>query len=198
MKTVSDLLITALFTVFVQNLVLSSGLGMSEAIRVSKKPGTFGKIAVMISGFSVITSVICSLLNNKALSLKTLPFAGKAAVYGGILAGVYIFVALLLKLIFRVSDKLLGTLGIAALNTLVFAVPFINDSAAYSFVFAVGSGIGAGIAFVLAAALISKGSAALEKNKNIPEAFRGTPAMLIYVGLLSLAFAGFAGTSLFA
>ncbi|MBP3696476.1 MAG: hypothetical protein J6J45_02940 [Clostridia bacterium] len=198
MKIVSDLLITALFTVFVQNLVLSSGLGMSEAIRVSKKPGTFGKIAVMISGFSVITSVICSLLNNKALSLKTLPFAGKAAVYGGILAGVYIFVALLLKLIFRVSDKLLGTLGIAALNTLVFAVPFINDSAAYSFVFAVGSGIGAGIAFVLAAALISKGSAALEKNKNIPEAFRGTPAMLIYVGLLSLAFAGFAGTSLFA
>ncbi len=197
MKIVSDLLITALFTVFVQNLVLSSGLGMSEAIRVSKKPGTFGKIAVMISGFSVITSVICSLLN-KALSLKTLPFAGKAAVYGGILAGVYIFVALLLKLIFRVSDKLLGTLGIAALNTLVFAVPFINDSAAYSFVFAVGSGIGAGIAFVLAAALISKGSAALEKNKNIPEAFRGTPAMLIYVGLLSLAFAGFAGTSLFA
>ena len=87
---------------------------------------------------------------------------------------------------------------VAAKNTLVFAVPFINDSAAYSFVFAVGSGIGAGIAFVLAAALISKGSAALEKNKNIPEVFKGTPAMLIYVGLLSLAFAGFAGTSLFA
>ncbi len=38
MKIVSDLLITALFTVFVQNLVLSSGLGMSEAIRVSKNP----------------------------------------------------------------------------------------------------------------------------------------------------------------
>lgn len=197
MKIVSDLLITALFTVFVQNLVLSSGLGMSEAIRVSKKPGTFGKIAVMISTFSVITSVICSLLNN-VLGLSVLPFSGKAVVYGGILAGVYIVAALLLKLIFRVNDKFLGTLGIAALNTLVFAVPFINDSAAYSFTFAVGSGVGAGIAFVLAAALISKGSAALEKNKNIPDAFKGTPAMLIYTGLLSLAFAGFAGTSLFA
>lgn len=197
MKMISDLLITALFTVFVQNLVLSSGLGMSEAIRVSTKPGTFGKFAVMISGFSVVTSVICSLLN-ALTGFANLPFAGKAAVYGCVLAAVYIIAALLMKLIFRASDKLLGTLGIAAFNTLVFAVPFINESAAYSLADAVGSGIGAGIAFVLAAALISKGSAALEKNENVPEAFKGTPAMLIYVGLLSLAFAGFADSSLFA
>lgn len=197
MKMISDLLITALFTVFVQNLVLSSGLGMSEAIRVSTKPGTFGKFAVMISGFSVVTSVICSLLNT-VLGFEGMPFAGKAAVYGGILAAVYIVVALLIKLIFRATDKFLGTLGIAALNTLVFAIPFINESAAYSFADAVGSGIGAGIAFVLAAALISKGSEALKKNEDIPEAFKGTPAMLIYVGLLSLAFAGFADSTLFA
>lgn len=193
---ISDLLITALFTVFIQNLVLNSGLGISEAIRVSTKPGTFGKIAGMISGFSVVTSVICSALNS-ASNFANLPFAGKAAVYGGVLAAVYLLVALLLKLIFRASDKLLGTLGIAALNTLVFAVPFINQSAAYSFADAIGSGIGAGIAFILAAALISKGSSALKNNKNIPEAFKGTPAMLIYVGLLSLAFAGFADSSLF-
>lgn len=196
MKMVSDLLITALFTVFVQNLVLNSGLGMSEAIRVSTKPGMFGKFAAMISGFSVVTSVICSLLNT-VIGFGAMPFAGKAAVYGGILAAVYILICVILKLIFRVTDKFLGTLGIAALNTLVFAVPFINDSAAYSFADSIGSGLGAGIAFVLAAALISKGSAALDKNENIPEAFRGTPAMLIYVGLLSLAFAGFADSSLF-
>ena len=144
MKMISDLLITALFTVFIQNLVLNSGLGISEAIRVSTKPGTFGKIAGMISGFSVVTSVICSALNSTS-NFANLPFAGKAAVYSGVLAAVYLLVALLLKLIFRASDKLLGTLGIAALNTLVFAVPFINQSAAYSFADAIGSGIGAGI-----------------------------------------------------
>ena len=196
MKMISDLLITALFTVFIQNLVLNSGLGISEAIRVSTKPGTFGKIAGMISGFSIVTSVICSALNQTS-NFANLPFAGKAAVYGGVLAAFYLVVAILLKLIFRASDKLLGTIGIAALNTLVFAVPFINQSAAYSFADATGSGIGAGIAFILAAALISKGSDALKNNENIPEVFKGTPAMLIYVGLLSLAFAGFADSSLF-
>lgn len=196
MKMMTSLLITALYTVFVQNLVLSSGLGMSEAIRVSTKPGTFGKIALTISGFSVTTSAICSLLNTVS-AVAAFSFAGKAAVYGLVLAGVYLVVATVMKLVFRVSDKQLGTMGIAALNTLVFAIPFINSSAAYTFANSIGSGIGAGIAFILAAALISKGSQALSANKDVPKAFQGTPSLLIYVGLLSLAFAGFTDTTLF-
>lgn len=196
MKMLTGLLITALYTVFVQNLVLSSGLGMSEAIRVSTKPGTFGKIALTISGFSVATSAICTLLNTVS-AVAGLSFAGKAAIYGLVLAGVYLVAATVMKLIFRVSDKELGTMGIAALNTLVFAIPFINSSAAYTFANSIGSGIGAGIAFILAAALISKGSQALSANKDVPKAFQGTPSLLIYVGLLSLAFAGFTDTTLF-
>ena len=86
MKIISDMLVTALYTVFVQNLVLSAGLGMSEAIRVSSKPGTFGRLAVMISGFSVATSIICSLLDTSEL-LAVTGYAGRAAVYGGVLAG---------------------------------------------------------------------------------------------------------------
>lgn len=196
MKMITDLLITALYTVFVQNLVLSSGLGMSEAIRVSTRPGTFGKIALTISGFSVATSAICSLLNTVS-AVAVFTFAGKAAIYGLVLAGVYLVAATVMKLIFRVSDKELGTMGIAALNTLVFAIPFINSSAAYTFANSIGSGIGAGIAFILAAALISKGSQALSANQDVPKAFQGTPSLLIYVGLLSLAFAGFTDTTLF-
>ena len=196
MKIITGLLITALYTVFVQNLVLSTGLGMSEAIRVSTKPGSFGKIALTISGFSVATSAICSLLNSFT-AVATFSFAGKAAIYGLVLAGVYLIVASVMKLIFRVSDKELGTMGIAALNTFVFAIPFINSSAAYSFANSIGSGIGAGIAFILAAALISKGSSAINANDEVPEVFRGTPSLLIYVGLLSLAFAGFTDSTLF-
>lgn len=145
MKIISDMLVTALYTVFVQNLVLSAGLGMSEAIRVSSKPGTFGRLAVMISGFSVVTSIICSLLDTSEL----------------------------------------------------LAVPYINNSAAYSFADSIGSGIGAGIAFVLAAALIGKGAELLNSNDRIPQVFKGAPAMLLYVGLLSLAFAGFTDSTLF-
>lgn len=196
MKIMTDLLLTALYTVFIQNLVLSSGLGMSEAIRVSTKPGTFGRFAVMISGFSVVTSVLCSLLGSIP-ELADVTYAARAAIYGGVLAAVYIIVAVALRFIFKASQKLLSTLGIAALNTLVLAIPYINHSAAYSFADSIGSGLGAGFAFVLAAALISKGSQILEENERIPTVFKGTPTMFIYVAMLSLAFTGFSDKNLF-
>lgn len=196
MKIMSDLLLTALYTVFIQNLVLSSGLGMSEAIRVSTKPGTFGRFAVMISGFSVVTSILCSLLGNVP-ALADVTYAVRAAIYGGVLAAVYIVTALLMRFVFKVSPKFLSTLGIAALNTLVLAIPYINHSAAYSFADSIGSGLGAGFAFVLAAALISKGSQLLAENDNIPAVFKGTPAMFLYVAMISLAFTGFSDTNLF-
>ncbi len=196
MRIITDLLITALYTVFVQNLVLSSGLGMSEAIRASTKPGIFGKFALMISGFSVVTSALCSAIDS-IKPLETMPYAVRAAIYAGILAAVYIIVAAVMRFVFRSSAKNLGTLGIAALNTLVFAIPHINNSAAYSLAGSIGSGIGAGAAFVLAAALINCGSRKLSENEDIPEAFKGTPAMFIYVAMLSLAFAGFTDTNIF-
>lgn len=196
MKIAYDLLITALYTVFVQNMVMSFGLGTSEAIRVSSKPGSFGKLALMISGFSVATSVICKIIDDFTAVME-LTYAARAGIYGGILAVAYLFAAIIAIVVFRVSKKTLGILGIAALNTLVFAVPFINNTAAYSFADCIGSGIGAGIAFVLAAALINRGAERIEKSEDIPAVFKGTPAMFIYVGILSLAFAGFADSTLF-
>ena len=87
MRMITDLLITALYTVFLQNLVLSSGLGMSEAFRASTKPGIFGRFALMISGFSVVTSTICSAVDS-IKSLEAMPYAVRAAIYAGILAAV--------------------------------------------------------------------------------------------------------------
>jgi Na+-translocating ferredoxin:NAD+ oxidoreductase RnfA subunit len=117
-------------------------------------------------------------------------------IYGGVLTAVYAVTALIVHLITR-DKELLGNLGISALNTLVFAVPYINNNAAYSLQNSIGLGLGAGAAFVLAAALIGSGSRALEKNRHIPPAFRGTPAMFLYVALISLGFTGFTGTALF-
>lgn len=196
MKLMLDLFVTALYTVFIQNLVFSGGYGMSEAIRVSAKPSSFGAFAAIISGFSVVTSTICALLEGIP-AFSGLPDSLYAAVYGIVLAAVFLIVALIANYVVKASRQFLNTLGIAALNTMVLAIPFINRRAAYSFAGCIGSGLGAGIAFVLAAALISKGAYYISENDDIPELFKGTPAMFLYVGLLSLAFAGFTGSSIF-
>ena len=140
MKALTQLLIVAFYTVFIQNLVLSSGLGISEAIRISSKPGTFGKIAVMISGFSVITSAICGFID-MIPAVTGISYAMRALIYGAVLAVVFAVVAVFAKFLFKASDKFLGTLGIAALNTLVFALPHINNHAAYSFAGSIGAAL---------------------------------------------------------
>ena len=50
---------------------------------------------------------------------------------------------------------------------------------------------------VLAVLLINAGIRHIANNENIPAVFRGTPVLLIYVSLLSLAFSCFTGESLF-
>jgi len=58
-----------------------------------------------------------------------------------------------------------------------------------------GYAFGTGIAFFLASILVFEGTRKL-KGSHIPEAFRGLPATLIYIGILSLAFYGLIGHKL--
>ena len=108
----------------------------------------------------------------------------------------YAVVLIISVAVFRAKDRTVRRIGIAAFNTLVIAVPFINYRAAFTVAQAVGSGIGSGFAFVIAVLLINVGLRRLNSNPNIPEAFKGTPAIFIYVSILSLAFSGFAGSGL--
>ena len=83
MKMISDLLTTALYTVFIQNLVLSSGLGMSEAIRASKELMTGNKWRLFCLEFSFFGwSILAALsLGIGGLFLRPYVEAAVAAFY---------------------------------------------------------------------------------------------------------------------
>ena len=187
-----DLLSTALYTVFIQNLVFNGGYAASEALMLAKKPRRLWMFSAMIAFFSTVTALAC-----RALELVPQHANLPAALHFAMYSAVLIVVFLILKLALGATEKFLGTLGMAALNTLVLATPLLNRSAAYTVPESIGSGIGAGLAFILAATLICKGLHIISQNQDIPKAFRGTPAAFIYVALLSLAFSGFSGSSLF-
>ncbi len=196
MKLFFDILTTALYTVFIQNLVFSGGYGSSEAVRTAAKPRRFFLYAGFIVYFSVSVSLLCRLADN----IPAISAAGNAAhlaVSGGILVLVYLLTSVFMHIVLKAETKFLNALGIAALNTLVLAIPLINRRAANSAAQSVGTGLGAGFAFIVAVALIGRGMQTLSANKNIPSAFQGTPAVFLYIALLSLAFTGFSGSSLF-
>lgn len=192
-----DMLTVALYTVFIQNLVFSGGYGASEAVRIAAKPRRLLLFSAYIAYFAIVTSAACRALDFIP-AVKALSDTAHTAIFIVVLIICYVLTAILFWVILGAEPKFLSQLGISALNTLVLAVPFINYRAAYNFPESLGTGIGAGAAFFLAVFLIGKGMGRLCANKDIPPAFQGTPVIFIYVALLSLAFTGFSGSSLFA
>lgn len=192
-----DLFYVAIYTVFIQNLVLIGGYGASEAVRIAAKPRRFFLFALSIAYFSVVTSAGCRILDFIP-SVFALKDSAHAAIYIFMLVLVYLITAVLIRIFLKAEPKFLSLLGISALNTLVLAIPFINHRAAYNLTESIGTGLGAGLAFILAVAFLRNGMQRLEQNKDIPAAFRGIPAIFVYIALLSLAFTGFSGSSLFA
>lgn len=197
MSSLISFLETALYMIFVQNLVFSGGYGSSEAIRMSAKPKRFLTFSVMITYFSTLTAVVCRSLDYVDY-IDSLSLGYHTMIFGAVLTVIFLITVLVFKLFFSPNEKFYSTISIAALNTLVFAVPLINRQAGFSLLQSVGTGIGSGLSFIIALFLINVGLRRLESNKNIPPLFKGTPAVFLYVAMLSLAFAGLSGRSLFA
>lgn len=192
-----DMISAAFYAILVQNLVFSGGYGASEAVRMASKPKKLASTAAMIVYFSTVTAVVCRALDflpwvaQKNQSIHFLIFAL-------VLISVYFITGALIYFILKPSKRLMTKLGIAAINTLVLAIPLINYRSAANFWESIGTGFGSGIAFVIASLLISVGFTRIAHNKHIPPVFRGTPVLFIYVAMLSLTFMGISGSNVFA
>ncbi len=195
MRIISELISAAMYAMVIQNFIFTGGYGASEAVRMAAKPKQLYPMTFFITLFSTSVSVICVLLEPIDF-IKRQGAIGHAIEFVAVLSVMYIIVLTVSAAVFRAKDRTIRRIGIAAFNTLVIAVPFINYRAVFTISEAVGSGIGSGFAFVIAVLLINVGLRRLDRNPNIPEAFKGTPAIFIYVSILSLAFSGFAGSGL--
>ena len=195
MRIITELISAAMYAMLAQNFIFTGGYGASEAVRMAAKPKQLYPMTFFITLFSTTVSVICVLLEQIA-AVKQLSILGHAVEFIIVLTVMYIIVLAISVLVFKAKDRTVRRIGIAAFNTLVIAVPFINYRAAFTIAQAIGSGIGSGFAFVIAVLLINVGLRRLDRNPNIPEAFKGTQAIFIYVSILSLAFSGFYGSGL--
>lgn len=186
----------SVFALLLQNLVFNGGFGMSEAIRIATKPREFFPIALLVAFFTSATAAVCSALD----SIPAIGAFGTSAhltVYCCVLAAVYLIAVLIVKLVLKRNTDDIHRIGMAAVNTLVLAVPIINHRSAFNIFESIGLGIGAGLAFIIAVILIGEGEGKLRENDSIPLAFRGKPVLFIYIALISLGFAGLSGQSLF-
>ncbi len=195
MSILGSMFSAALFACLFQNLIFSGGYGADEAVRMAAKPKQLYPLSFFIVLLSTTVSLICVLLE-QIRAVHRLNIFYHALIFVGVLVAVYLVTLFFVLCVFRAKPRTVRRLGVAAFNTLVLAVPFINYRAAFGVFEAIGAGLGAGAAYILAVLLLNFGLRAINQNKSIPEVFRGTPAVFIYAALLSLAFTGLTGRTL--
>lgn len=196
MTQFTSMLTAALYAMLVQNIIFSTGYGMSESIRMAKRPKHFFMYGGTVTFFSLALSLICFFLN-KIPFVFALETKYRIALYTVVLTVLYLSVALFCRTVLKADKKFMNSLGMCALNTLIIALPVVDFKAGYSLAETVGTGIGAGLAFVLSVLLINTGMKHIQANRYIPEVFRGTPSLFIYISLIALAMSCISGQSLF-
>lgn len=192
----SAFLTYGLMAIFTQNLVLSGGIGASRLLRAARKKGEFTLYCLMVFLFAFFSQLICfpftSLFSSPRAAMYLRPL-----MYSIVIAAVYIAVRfILLRFLPSFYDSISSALIQSAFNGIVFGVPLIAGKMALSFAQSLGFAFGAGIGFAFSVFLVCEGLKRID-NPDVPRAFRGIPASLLYLGILSLAFVGFTGQNYF-
>ncbi|MDD5994288.1 MAG: electron transport complex subunit RsxA [Eubacterium sp.] len=184
---------TILFTAaLVNNFVLSQFMGICPFLGVSKKVETAAGMGGAVLFVITIASLCTSLLYNYLLIPFKLEYLN-TIVFILVIAALVQFVEMVLKKMMPALYKSLGVyLPLITTNCAVLGVALLSVQNEYNVLESVINGIGASLGFLIAIVLMAGIREKLE-NSNIPEAFKGTPIVLITAGLMAIAFCGFGG-----
>ena len=185
----------AVLAIFAQNAIFTRGLGVSRLVQlVGDKRTSSWWFALMLC----ITQVLVAPLAFYAGRLLA-PLPNRAqlrpVVYLACIAVVCLFELVVLKLAKGPrSGQLIRILPIAAVNSGVLGTVLVERTQSFTLEQSIGFGLGSGLGYLLAVMLVTEAQNRL-RSRAIPEAFRGLPSTLIYIGVLALAIYGFTGHS---
>ncbi|MBQ6568919.1 MAG: hypothetical protein IJL87_01540 [Clostridia bacterium] len=186
----------ALLAVFAQNLVLTGGIGASRLIRAVRKPRELLQYTILLTFFTVLSQLLVYPVNLLIKDKEYVKFVRPISVVLCITA-VYLLTWLITaRFLPRLYERIEKQLTHCAFNGIAAGVPIITAMRGYPLWHTVAFSIGASLGFMLAALLVSEGLRRVD-NAELPYSFVGIPASLIYIGILSLAFAGISGAQIF-
>lgn len=189
MKT---LILIAIGSALVNNVVLSQFLGLCPFLGVSKKIKTASGMGFAVIFVITISSFLTSLIYSFILVPLKLTYLN-TIVFILVIAALVQFVEMFLK---KASPSLYKALGVylplITTNCAVLGVALTNVSKEYDILTSVVNGFGTAVGFTIAIVILAGVRERTEHN-DIPEAFKGMPITLITAGLMAIAFIGFSG-----
>lgn len=197
----SQLLLIAVSTAIVNNVVLSQFLGLCPFLGVSKKINTAAGMGGAVIGVITISSAVCSLIYDCILIPLKLTYLN-TIVFILVIAALVQFVEMFLK---KTSPSLYEALGVylplittncAVLGIALTNVQNYNTAAGLNIgqklLDSVVSGLGTAVGFTIAI-IIMAGIRERNEFNDVPESFKGMPIVLLTAGLMAIAFFGFSG-----
>ena len=187
-----ELLLIAVGSAFVNNVVLSQFLGICPFLGVSKNVKTAGGMGGAVIFVITISSFVTGLIYKFILVPTGFEYL-QTIVFILVIAALVQFVEMFLK---KVMPPLYNALGVylplITTNCAVLGVALTTVTKSYSILEGVVNGFATAAGFLVAIVLMAGIREKIEYN-DVPEAFRGTPIVLVTAGLMAIAFFGFSG-----
>lgn len=187
-----ELLLIAIGSALVNNVVLSQFLGLCPFLGVSKKVETSAGMGAAVIFVITIASAVTSLVYTGILVNLHLEYL-QTIVFILVIAALVQFVEMFLKKSMPSLYEALGVyLPLITTNCAVLGVALTNVQKSYNFVQSVVNGIGISVGFTIAIVMLAGVREKIEHN-DVPYSFQGSPIVLITSGLMAIAFFGFSG-----
>lgn len=187
-----ELLIIAIGSALVNNVVLSQFLGICPFLGVSKKVETASGMGGAVIFVITIASFIAGLIYKFILIPLHFEYL-QTIVFILVIAALVQFVEMFLKKAMPALYNALGVyLPLITTNCAVLGVALTNVQKEYSIAQGVINGIGTSAGFALAIVILAGLREKMEYN-DVTESFQGTPIVLITASLMAVAFFGFSG-----
>lgn len=194
MQIILNIVSAALIAIFIQNSIFERALGVNVLLYASRrKEHMFGFAAAITYTTTVSAAIVWifdSCLGENEYYRIIMPL-----IYILIIAAVYIAtLAVIWRFLPKVFRSLKKYVHLSVFNCSVVGALFLASQQGNDIFSYIGYGLGTGIGFLLAAYLLYTAAGRLN-SPLVPAAFRGYPGMIVYVGILSLAFYAFTGYS---
>lgn len=186
-----DFTLFAFSALLVENAVLSRGFDAPRIIQMSEDMDSLLRFSFILTFITTLTC--CATFGVDGLLIRmNLPGSIKPVGYVLFMGIVFVIIHFLLK--FRMADynKIESNMALAMFNCAVLGSMLLVSQQELTFAQRFGFGFGTGLGYTVAILLVMEGNRKMQ-NKVVPIAFKGLPAMLIYIGILSMAIYGLAG-----
>ncbi|MCI8312432.1 MAG: RnfABCDGE type electron transport complex subunit A [Lachnospiraceae bacterium] len=187
-----DLLIIAIGSALVNNVVLSQFLGICPFLGVSKKVETAAGMGAAVIFVITLASFVTSMIDKLLLIPLGMTYL-QTIVFILVIACLVQFVEMFLKKSMPSLYQALGVyLPLITTNCAVLGVALTNATKGYSILTSTINGFAVAVGFTISIVLLAGIREKLEYN-DISPALKGSPIVLVTAGLMAIAFCGFSG-----